>query len=222
MFSRAHHVKPKFTQRSQINRYHIHVLLAITLELNEEVNDVAKPSPTELPASIDDTKSAGVIHVEQSQTENTSDMNDFFDKLSETVSTTNTDHSSDITNTHENPEDLSSTNSGSAEHGAETASNLTVSKSQNTSHGNSTNKVFQPFWSCVKYNISEQNVIILKDKNSLIWWLDELNKTMGCAVVLFYAKWCYFSSNVAPLYNAIGRAFSGIPILAIDAYTHNR
>lgn len=86
--------------------------------------------------------------------------------------------------------------------------------------GNSTNKTVEPFWSCAKYNITEQNVIILKDKNSLIWWLDELNKTMGCAVVLFYAKWCYFSANLAPAYNAVGRAFSGIPILAIDAYTH--
>ena len=102
--------------------------------------------------------------------------------------------------------------------------NQTEQNSSNTSElsSNTTNTTLQPFWSCVKYNMTEQNVIILKDKNSLIWWLDELNKTMSCAVVLFYAKWCYFSASLAPMYNAVGRAFSGIPVLAIDAYTHNR
>lgn len=102
--------------------------------------------------------------------------------------------------------------------------NQTEQNSSNTSElsSNTTNTTLQPFWSCVKYNMTEQKVVILKDKNSLIWWLDELNKTMSCAVVLFYAKWCYFSASLAPMYNAVGRAFSGIPILAIDAYTHNR
>ena len=87
---------------------------------------------------------------------------------------------------------------------------------------NTTNTTSQPFWSCVKYNMTEQNVIILKNRSSLIWWLDEINKTMSCAVILFYARWCYFSASLAPMYNAVGRAFSGIPILAIDAYSHNR
>ncbi|XP_028405097.1 thioredoxin domain-containing protein 15-like [Dendronephthya gigantea] len=190
-------------------------------EINEKINNYVQPSTTELPASIEDTISAEVTREEQSQTEARSHINNPFDERSKTISTTNIDHSSDLTNTHENPEDLSSTDSGGTEHGAETVSNLTDSESQNTSDANSTNKMSQQFWSCVTYNISEQKVIILKDKNSLVWWLDELNKTMGCAVVLFYAKWCYFSANLAPLYNAVGRAFSGIPILAIDAYTHN-
>lgn len=85
---------------------------------------------------------------------------------------------------------------------------------------NTTNKTAEPLWACKKFNTS-QKVVVLSDKNSLIRWLEEINKTMSCAVVLFYAKWCFFSARLAPIYNAAGRAFSGIPILAIDAYTHN-
>lgn len=87
---------------------------------------------------------------------------------------------------------------------------------------NSTDKKFKPPWKCRKYNMTEQKVIVLEDTNSLTSWLNEVNKTTSCAVVLFYAKWCFFSASVSPIYNAVGRAFSGVPILAFDAYTHNR
>ena len=101
-------------------------------------------------------------------------------------------------------------------------SGQSFTNSSNNSEDNSINQTLHPTWSCSRYNLSHQSVIILKNKSSLIWWLDELNKTASCAVVLFYAKWCYFSASLAPIYNAVGRAFSGIPVLAIDAYTHNR
>lgn len=83
-------------------------------------------------------------------------------------------------------------------------------------------KTSQPFWGCTKYNVSNQMVIVVKDRVSLIWWLEEMNRSMSCAIVLFYAKWCYFSAQFAPVFNAVGRAFYGIPILAFDAYNHNR
>ena len=88
--------------------------------------------------------------------------------------------------------------------------------------GNVTKDTLEPLWSCGKFNLSKQSVVILDDNNSLSSWLEEINRTTSCAVVLFYAKWCYFSAMLAPAYNAAGRAFEGIPLLALDAYTYNR
>lgn len=37
-----------------------------------------------------------------------------------------------------------------------------------------------------------------------------------CAVVLFYAPWCTFSVQFARKFNALGRSFDSLPILAVD------
>ena len=37
-----------------------------------------------------------------------------------------------------------------------------------------------------------------------------------CAVVLFYAPWCTFSVQFARKFNALGRSFNSLPILAVD------
>lgn len=37
-----------------------------------------------------------------------------------------------------------------------------------------------------------------------------------CAIVMFYAPWCEFSSQFARRFNAIGRTFSELPVLAVD------
>lgn len=44
------------------------------------------------------------------------------------------------------------------------------------------------------------------------------NQTMQncCAVVLFYAPWCTFSVQFAQKFNALGRSFKNLPILAVD------
>ncbi|CAB3987475.1 Prolyl 4-hydroxylase subunit alpha-1 [Paramuricea clavata] len=188
-------------------------------------------------ASVEDTLFTGSVYGEHASAESDGSRNtvsDSFDKpeLDATSSEANIDHSySNTDNIDDNSNGTESENqtlptvNNLNEHSENVSSvdNQTNINSVNVSElaANSTNKTMQPFWSCAKYNMTQQNVIVLKDKNSLMWWLDELNKTAGCAVVLFYAKWCYFSTSLAPMYNAVGRAFSGIPILAIDAYTHN-
>lgn len=98
------------------------------------------------------------------------------------------------------------------------ASNATVGEIT----GNNSNKSTELLWNCQKFNMTTQSVIILADKSSLEDWLEKINKTRSCAVILFYAKWCFFSARLAPVYNAAGRAFDDVPILALDAYTHNR
>lgn len=41
-----------------------------------------------------------------------------------------------------------------------------------------------------------------------------------CVLVLFYARWCIFSSHAAPHFNAIPRSFPHIKAVAIDAIKH--
>lgn len=41
-----------------------------------------------------------------------------------------------------------------------------------------------------------------------------------CVLVLFYARWCVFSSQAAPHFNAIPRSFPNIKAVAIDAIRH--
>ncbi|XP_038061026.1 uncharacterized protein LOC119731825 [Patiria miniata] len=42
-----------------------------------------------------------------------------------------------------------------------------------------------------------------------------------CAFVMFYAPWCKFSAKAAPAFNAIGRAFPDLEVLAVDAFQYN-
>ncbi|KAH0944856.1 hypothetical protein HN011_002515 [Eciton burchellii] len=41
-----------------------------------------------------------------------------------------------------------------------------------------------------------------------------------CVLVLFYARWCIFSSQAAPHFNAIPRSFPPVKAVAIDAIKH--
>jgi len=43
-----------------------------------------------------------------------------------------------------------------------------------------------------------------------------------CVLVLFYARWCIFSSQAAPHFNAIPRSFPPVKAVAIDAIKHQR
>ncbi|XP_022110789.1 uncharacterized protein LOC110990193 [Acanthaster planci] len=52
---------------------------------------------------------------------------------------------------------------------------------------------------------------------------DNSSSVLGgyCAFVMFYAPWCKFSAKAAPAFNAIGRAFPDLEVLAIDAFQYN-
>lgn len=39
-----------------------------------------------------------------------------------------------------------------------------------------------------------------------------------CAIVYFYASWSYYSCEYAVQYNALGRAFHSLPVLAVDLF----
>ena len=44
------------------------------------------------------------------------------------------------------------------------------------------------------------------------------NKTYAncCVVVMFFVPWCEFSTQFGRKFNAVGRAFNGLPVLAVD------
>ena len=86
-----------------------------------------------------------------------------------------------------------------------------------------------PKWFCKGRNNSQSNDSI--EQRVIIVNADELlrrintsvdNETDSCAVVLFYTQYCPFSAKLAPLYNALGRVYNELPILAVDAYKQHR
>lgn len=42
-----------------------------------------------------------------------------------------------------------------------------------------------------------------------------------CALVMFYAPWCEYSVNFAQRFNAIGRTFLNLPVIAVDLSAHD-
>lgn len=57
--------------------------------------------------------------------------------------------------------------------------------------------------------------VMLMNSTQLLMHLG--NQTGGiCTLVLFYAVWCPFSMKLAPAYNALGRLFPTVPIIAVD------
>jgi thiol-disulfide isomerase/thioredoxin len=46
--------------------------------------------------------------------------------------------------------------------------------------------------------------------------------TADCVALLFYARYCPFSSMAAPHFNALSRAFPDIKMAAVDAMKHHR
>lgn len=136
------------------------------------------------------------------------------------ISDGQTGEATDMNSQESNEEIISNQSNGQNESKMEPvkAENDTIEESE----GNITKESSEPSWSCERFNLSKESVVMLDDNNNLSSWLEEINRTTSCAVVLFYAKWCYFSAMLAPAYNAVGRAFKGIPILALDAYTYNR
>jgi len=80
-----------------------------------------------------------------------------------------------------------------------------------------------PIWDCKPFNITgvdkDENVstVILRNETVISNVFDEMNKTQGCALVLFYSPYCHFCASISPLYNAVGRSYTDIAVIAIDA-----
>ena len=62
---------------------------------------------------------------------------------------------------------------------------------------------------------TDPNSVQLINGSALTQHLSDTNET-ECFLVLFYVPWCPFSARLAPIYNALPRAFANFDILAFD------
>ena len=101
----------------------------------------------------------------------------------------------------------SSTQAGQEENETKTQSSLPPKNSSNKSNPN-----------CSGFNLTEfreTNQVVLVNGSRLTQLLSESGAN-DCFLVLFYVPWCPFSAKLAPIYNALPRAFLNLDILAFD------
>lgn len=86
-----------------------------------------------------------------------------------------------------------------------------------------------PKWFCKGRNNSQSNetlqhTVVIVNSEELLTLINATtdNETDSCAVVLFFTQYCPFCAKLAPMYNALGRVYSNLPILAIDAHKQHR
>ena len=63
---------------------------------------------------------------------------------------------------------------------------------------------------------SEDPETLLVSPRELEGIVEDSSAKNVCAIVLFYAPWCTFSVQFARKFNALGRSFRGLPILAVN------
>lgn len=61
------------------------------------------------------------------------------------------------------------------------------------------------------------SVIIINNETTLGNLIAAMNRTKVCGLLLFYSPYCEFCTNLAPLYNAVGRSYRDILVIASDA-----
>ena len=74
-------------------------------------------------------------------------------------------------------------------------------------------------WPCKTFNLTvmdnSSSIAIINNETVLMNIFSHMNKTEGCALVLFYSLYCEFSARLAPLYNALGRSYMDVAIIAV-------
>jgi len=63
----------------------------------------------------------------------------------------------------------------------------------------------------------DSSVIIINNETMLTNLISAMNRTKVCGLLLFYSPFCEFCTNLAPLYNAVGRSYRDILVIASDA-----
>lgn len=65
--------------------------------------------------------------------------------------------------------------------------------------------------------IIDSSVVIVNNETTLGNVIAAMNRTKVCGLLLFYSPYCEFCTNLAPLYNAVGRSYNDVLVLASDA-----
>ncbi|KAK6171202.1 hypothetical protein SNE40_019441 [Patella caerulea] len=102
---------------------------------------------------------------------------------------------------------------------------ITTVKQTNETHmediKNMTDTAKKMKFNCTGRNVTENTTAIVRIVNSttLLDFLsfDKNNNSTDCVLIMFYAPWCPFCAKTAAQFNAVGRAFKQLDVLAVDA-----
>ena len=90
--------------------------------------------------------------------------------------------------------------------------------SSNISLDTNTTEKVKHRWNCKPFNISSNSsTLIMSNDTKISEFFSQMNKSNGCALLLFYSPYCQFCADMASLYNAVGRLYDNIAVVAIDA-----
>ena len=90
--------------------------------------------------------------------------------------------------------------------------------SSNISLDTNTTEKVKHRWNCKPFNISSNSSThIMSNDTKISEFFSQMNKSNGCALLLFYSPYCQFCADMASLYNAVGRLYDNIAVVAIDA-----
>ena len=64
--------------------------------------------------------------------------------------------------------------------------------------------------------VINQGRVVEINASQLEYLLDSSKYTNTCMILMFFARWCQYSANFAPVYNSLGHSFPQLPILALD------
>lgn len=84
---------------------------------------------------------------------------------------------------------------------------------------NDTSNVPSHRWPCKPFNIttnSTSNALIINNETEYSQIFAKMNSTQGCGLLLFYSPHCEFCTTLAPLYNAVGRSYPDLAVMAVN------
>jgi len=72
-------------------------------------------------------------------------------------------------------------------------------------------------WPCKSFNITANaSTVILNNETEYTSIFARMNSTHGCGLLLFYSPHCEFCTKLAPMYNALGRAYPDLAVMAVN------
>ena len=93
----------------------------------------------------------------------------------------------------------------------------TTQQENTTTSSNDTSSVPSHRWPCKSFNItSNASTVILNNETEYTSIFARMNSTHGCGLLLFYSPHCEFCTKLAPLYNALGRAYPDLAVMAVN------
>lgn len=96
-------------------------------------------------------------------------------------------------------------------------SNSSDTEQTTTSNNDTLSGVPSHRWPCKSFNVSANaTTVVINNETEYTEILARMNTTHGCGLLLFYSPHCEFCTQLAPLYNALGRAYPDLAVMAVN------